>query len=489
MRHSIRWQMMIFFVTLIAGMILIIWGINQNFLERYYMLNKQAEFKKVHQSLVEAIEDNTLSTLEFLAQISEDTEKGNIGIVVLDQSTAMLYTNENESQLLARRLMNYTFGQEYVQAENVLENTADYAIGIVNSMNTQTEYLEMWGSAGNGYLFLMQSPLENMRESVDISNTFLLYVGMCVTLLGAVSVWYLSKKFSRPILELAEVSKRMAALEFDVKYQGDEQSEIGTLGENFNLMSKKLEDTIVELKNANYTLRRDIERKDNMESARTEFIGNVSHELKTPLALIQGYAEGLKDNVNVNEESREFYCDVIMDEANKMNRLVRALLTLNQFEVGINDTQYERFQISELAEGVIQSCEILLKQKEVRIHFDTQEEVYVLADQFKTEQVLRNYIHNAIHHAEEKSVIDVKVTKGEDKVRVSIFNVGKPIPEEDIAHIWDKFYKVDKSHAREYGGNGLGLSIVKAIMTSFHQEYGVQNCENGVEFWFELDIQ
>lgn len=489
MKHSIRWQMMIFFVTLIAGMILVVWGINQYFLERYYMHNKQAEFKRVYQSLVGAAQENTLSTIEFLRQMSGETEKGNIGIVILDQSTDMLYTNENDSQLLSRRLMNYTFEQEYVQAEKVLESTPSYVIGIVHSANTQTEYLEMWGRIGNGYLFLMQSPLENMRESVDIANSFLLYVGMCVTLLGAISVWYLSKKFSKPILELTAVSKRMAELEFDIKYQGDEENEIGMLGQNFNVMSKKLEDTIVELKNANYALRRDIERKDNMESVRTEFVGNVSHELKTPIALIQGYAEGLKDNVNVNEDSREFYCDVIMDEADKMNRLVRALLTLNQFEVGINDTQYERFQITELIAGVIQSCEILLKQREVTIHFEKQEDVYVLADQFKTEQVLRNYINNAIHHAEEKSVIDVNVVKGKGKVRVGIFNVGKPIPEEDIAHIWDKFYKVDKSHAREYGGNGLGLSIVKAIMTSFHQEYGVQNHENGVEFWFELDIQ
>ena len=489
MKHSIRWQMMIFFVTLIAGMILIIWGINQNFLERYYMQNKQAEFKKVHQLIVNSIQEDTLFTLEFLEQIQEATEKGNIGIIILDQSTDMLYTNENDSQLLARRLMNYTFAQEYVQPENILESTSDYVIGIVNSVNTQTEYLEMWGGTNRGYLFLMHSPLENMRESVDIANTFLLYVGMCVTVLGAVLVGYLSKKFSQPILELTEVSKRMSALEFDIKYQGDEENEIGVLGQNFNLMSKKLEDTIVELKNANYTLRRDIERKENMESARTEFIGNVSHELKTPIALIQGYAEGLKDNVNANEDSRDFYCDVIMDEAGKMNHLVKALLTLNQFEVGINDTQYERFQITELIEGVIQSCEILLKQKDVSIHFEKQEDVYVLADQFKTEQVFRNYLNNAIHHAEEASIINVRVVKDKDKVRISVFNVGKLIPQEDIEHIWDKFYKVDKSHAREYGGNGLGLSIVQAIMTSFHQKYGVQNCENGVEFWFELDKQ
>ena len=103
--------------------------------------------------------------------------------------------------------------------------------------------------------------------------------------------------------------------------------------------------------------------------------------------------------------------------------------------------------------------------------------------------MLRNYISNAFHHVDGEKVVEVKVMKGPDKARVSVFNTGQPIPEEDLAHIWDKFYKVDKAHTREYGGNGIGLSIVKAIMESFHQEYGVNNYDNGVEFWFELDVK
>lgn len=216
-------------------------------------------------------------------------------------------------------------------------------------------------------------------------------------------------------------------------------------------------------------------------------MGNVSHELKTPIALIQGYAEGLKEGVSDDPESMQFYCDVIIDEADKMNQMVKNLMTLNQLEFGDQDIQFERFDLTELIKGVLQSMEILIQQKDAKIQFRTKEPVYVWADEFKAEQVLRNYVNNALNHLDGDKVIDIKILCHDEKAKVTVFNTGIPIPEDDLPHIWEKFYKVDKAHTREYGGNGIGLSIVKAIMDSFHQEYGVNNYDNGVEFWFELD--
>jgi signal transduction histidine kinase len=256
-------------------------------------------------------------------------------------------------------------------------------------------------------------------------------------------------------------------------------------------MSEKLEQTVSELKNANYELQKDIEKKEKIETMRTEFIGNVSHELKTPIALIQGYAEGLKEGVSDDPESRAFYCDVIMDEANKMNQLVKNLLTLNQLEFGEEEIAFERFDITELIRGIIQSNDILIQQKEAEVRFVCQESIFVWADEFRVEQVVRNYLSNALNHVENEKIIDIRITKmdGNDKIRVSVFNTGKQIPNEEIEHIWSKFYKVDKARTREYGGHGIGLSIVKAIMDSFQQDYGVVNYENGVAFWFELDLK
>ena len=222
---------------------------------------------------------------------------------------------------------------------------------------------------------------------------------------------------------------------------------------------------------------------------RNEFLGNVSHELKTPIALIQGYAEGLREGVSDDQESREFYCDVIIDEAAKMNQMVKNLLALNQLEFGDQDIVFERFDLTELIRGVLQSMEILAEQEGIHVIFRQEKPVYVWADEFKVEQVVRNYISNAFHHAGEEKVVEIRLQTADGKARATVFNTGRPIADEDIGHIWEKFYKADKAHSREYGGNGIGLSIVKAVMESFHQEYGVNNYDNGVEFWFELDIQ
>ena len=172
-----------------------------------------------------------------------------------------------------------------------------------------------------------------------------------------------------------------------------------------------------------------------------------------------------------------------------MNQMVKNLMTLNQLEFGDENVEFQRFDLTELIRGVLQSMEIMAQQKEAKVQFRQKAPVYVWADEFKAEQVVRNYVSNAFNHLDGDRVVDVKIIPAGDKVKVTVFNTGTPIPEEDVPHIWEKFYKVDKAHTREYGGNGIGLSIVKAIMDSFHQEYGVNNYDNGVEFWFELDVK
>ena len=174
-----------------------------------------------------------------------------------------------------------------------------------------------------------------------------------------------------------------------------------------------------------------------------------------------------------------------------MNKMVRNLLTLNQLEYGQEEVAFDRFNVMPLIYGIVQSADILIQQKEAEVRIHAPEAVNVWSDEWKVEQVFRNYLSNALNHLDGDRVIDIKVVVDDEKgsARISVFNTGTSIPEEDIEHIWNKFYKVDKARTREYGGNGIGLSIVKAIMDSFHKEYGVKNYKNGVEFWFELDVR
>lgn len=224
-----------------------------------------------------------------------------------------------------------------------------------------------------------------------------------------------------------------------------------------------------------------------VDNSRQEFVSNVSHELKTPIALIQGYAEGLTEGMCEDEESRNYYCGVIMDEAVKMNRMVKQLLNLTALEFGNDTPVMETFNLTDVIRGIITSSSILIQQKEAQVIFEHQDPLPVVADEFKIEEVITNYLTNALNHANGEKKIEIRAEELETQVKVTVFNTGDPIPEEDISKLWTKFYKVDKARTRAYGGSGIGLSIVKAIMESHHQEYGARNVEGGVEFWFTLE--
>ena len=479
-------------IAVFAGMVIcllaILLVVNVKFLESYYIRDKEMQFIHVYEELQNAVKKGTISNDEVQDELHVLCEKSNISYIVLDMDNEKLITNVHDTNMLKQQLAGYLLNQAQ-KGGKVLDSTDNYQLMRSQDPWNQSEYIEMWGQLDDNVNFLIRSPVESIRESVALSNRFLIYVGMGTLIICMGLVWYFSRRITKPIQELAELSDRMANLDFEAKYTSGGNNEIGELGDNFNRMSQKLEKAISELKQANNSLQQDIEQKEKMEQMRTEFMGNVSHELKTPIALIQGYAEGLKEGVNDDPESRDFYCDVIMDEAGKMNRMVKNLMTLNQLEFGNDKVEFERFNLTELIGGVLQSMDILSQQKDVKLIFREENPVYVWGDEFKIEQVVRNYVSNAYNHVNEEKIIEVKILREDGLAKVTVFNTGKPIPEEDVPRIWDKFFKVDKAHTREYGGNGIGLSIVKAIMESMHQQYGVKNYDNGVEFWFTLDVR
>ena len=489
-KGSLTHELAVILVGLVAGTIILCWFINTSFLEKYYMLNKQDSLIDGYDVINEASETGELNSSEFDVTFDNLCANGNIAVMIISSNRAIVRSSVNDNQVILMEFMNILFGDDRSQTE-ILQKSDNYVIQKQTDTRLSSDYMVLYGTLSNGNLILMRTAVESIRESAKISNQFLIYVGVLAIVISAIVTVFVSKRITTPILELTDISKRMTELDFDAKYvsKGHRKNEIDELGEHFNRLSCTLERTISELKSANNELKQDIEKKTEIDEMRKEFLSNVSHELKTPLALIQGYAEGLQECINDDEESRNFYCEVIMDEADKMNQMVKKLLTLNQLEFGNDVVSMERFDLTELIRGVIQSSSILLKQNEISLTFNTDMPMYVWADEFKVEEVITNYLSNAIHHAGNEKHIDIKYTQMEDYVRVSVFNTGKPIPEEDIDNIWIKFYKVDKARTREYGGSGIGLSIVKAIMDSFHRECGVINHTDGVEFWFELDTK
>lgn len=515
MKHSIRFRLILTLILLLVATIFICWFVNMSLLPSYYQISKvhslgtmYDDLQKMFQNSIDDEEgfgdnDNSLAFEKISADknislyvfsLTEINIQGRVNY--LPKYLYPTYLNKDQSDQVSRQMESYLnmqgSGGNKVQKQEILLSANNYNILKMYDERIGSYYLELFGNISildNEYNIYMRTNYESMQESVSISNTFLAYVGIIATILGSIVMFFISNNFTRPIRELSGIAKKMSDLNFEEKYSVDREDEIGDLGNSINSLSETLEKTISELKTANNELKKDIENKIQIDEMRKEFLSNVSHELKTPIALIQGYAEGLNENINDDQASREFYCEVIMDEANKMNKMVKKLLSLNQIEFGNNQINFERFDIVEVIRSVLSSTEILFQQKEAVLLFEEYPPVYVWADEYMAEEVVTNYISNALNHVAGEKIIKVKLEVKEEVVRVSVFNTGECIPEEDLEKIWVKFYKVDKARTREYGGSGIGLSIVKAIMTSLNRECGVVNHKNGVEFWMELDVK
>ena len=476
-KHSIRTQIALIFIALLAGTLLCCWSLNSKFLGKYYISTKTEKINAAYEKIKEAAGGSFINKEE-LHDLTTFCFRDNVMFIIISQSEGVAYASPNGGEeFIGPASIFYNGG--YTEMEPDRATIFSYQ---------KSEYLTRAGWLENGNGYMLVTPIESIRDSADIANRFLIYTGVAMAVIGAIVIWLVTRMITDPILQLAHISERMAKLDFDAKYEGKTQNEIGLLGDNMNQLSTSLEKTISELKTANNELQRDIEKKEKIDQMRQEFLANVSHELKTPIALIQGYAEGLQEGINDDQESRQFYCDVIVDEAGKMNNMVKKLLTLNQLEFGNDTISMERFDIMTLIRNYVQSAKILTEGVDVRI--ESLPELYVWGDEFKVEEVFMNYFTNAVHYCKEKEgkkIIEVTVECKDGLARISVFNTGDPIPEESVPRLWEKFYKVDKARTREYGGSGVGLSIVKAIMESMNQKFGVENFTNGVKFWFELE--
>ncbi len=495
--QSMRVKFTLFFIWVMLLSTGICIFANLYFLEDYYLERKL-------DSVVQEIQEinGTLKRYEFSGSKREITEpmreevedilrkcwmQYNISVVIVGTDNEVLFQSSSEMFDLQLRLRQYLFS-ESMDLTSVYENEA-YRVVLMKEEHSSARYMDAFGFLESGAIFVLSAPVESIQESASVSNRFFMLTGLTTALIAGMFVFFMMKHMTRPVLELSEIAARMAKQDFGVRYQGEATGEVAVLGESMNHLAAELEKTIAELKAANAQLQKDIEEKIQIDDMRKEFLSNVSHELKTPIAIIQGYAEGLQDCVNEDAQSREFYCEVIMDEANKMNQMVQKLLNLNQLEFGDGSCEMITFDLSELIHGMMDATYILLQQKEGTLEYqETASSMLVVGDEFKIEEVLKNYISNACNHLDgERKVLITARDSAADRVRVSVYNTGEAIPPEALDQVWVKFYKVDKARTREYGGSGIGLSIVKAIMDQHGCPYGVENTAEGVVFWFEMN--
>ena len=480
------------FLTLCLTILIIIIfliGVNSFALEKFYLYSKQNTLEDVYNQLNDYYNGND-HELDLEKEMERIAIKNNFDILIKDEDNINIYSSSNDFYYVIDSIIGTSDNQ---RTKEILVSRDNYTIRLQKDFKNGLNYIMLLGMLDNGYNVFIRVPMTSIQDSVTISNNFLILMAGFTILIAAVIVSIISKKFTEPILELNKIAKKMANLDFSHKYRvNDVDDEINNLGKSINLMSDKLEATIKQLRSTNIELEKDIEEKSQIDEMRKTFISDVSHELKTPIALIQGYSEGLLENVNNDDESRKFYAEVILDEANKMNKLVQQLLELMKLEYGKREFNNTSFDIVEAEKEIVRKSQVMLDEKEVSVEFAGLDSLKVYADDFYTEQIITNYLTNAIKNVKEKDGkkfirIDNTVNPKNGKSRIEIFNTGDNISEEDMARIWNRFYKVDKSRNRQSGGTGIGLSLVKAIMANYGNDYGAINCEDGVTFYFELN--
>lgn len=495
MSKSIRSKLFLSITLLLLFFISILWILNSLYLQQYYIKSKKTLLIENAKNIISIYKGEPNDIQDELDRTSNITGSS---IDIFDNDGKLLYKSSRRGPIdknIGENMKNDfkdngqqqplqgTFKDDKLNEDNEGEFTFETR----RDPQLRVDFLNLVTNLSNGDRLSLRVPLVSIKESVDVANRFILMIGSAIIVLGSILAFWFSKKFTKPIVEVNNIAQNMAKFDFSQKCKIRGKDEIGQLGQSINYLSSELNRAITELSIKNKKLEEDIEKERKIDEMRKEFVSSVSHELRTPLSLIQGYAEGLACNVNESEEDRKFYCDVIINETDKMNKLVRDLLNLSQIESGYFHIEKTEFNLTSLIEYVLNKYKSIFEEKNIELQFQSDESVIVFGDMTRIEQVLTNYINNAINHIDVNKVIKISKITDIDKVRVNVFNTGKHIPDESIEKIWKSFYKVDKARTRVYGGYGLGLSIVKAILELHNNSCGVENVQGGVNFWFEID--
>ena len=450
-------------------LLLITWFLGSFAFIRYYEQQKRMVLVDVYSDVCAALErrqppDTVISTYR--------TEHGMTALIWVHRLT--LYTTET-----------YRDPTTSLPSDLNLQNST-YTIITTPTHGYAAKQMVLYGKSKDGINMALSISLADVEQNAAAATRLWWWIALCVLLVGTAAFTLIAYLLARPVKRLSHMAQRMARLDFTDRYTGNGQDELAALGYSLNAVSVTMENSLAELKTANTRLQNDMERTAAQNEARSRFIRNVSHELKTPISLIQTYAEGLHENIAANAADREFYCTVIEDEAAKLSQIIAKLTTLMQLETGGEELSIERFDILALTERLLQRHAPLFAERGVTLPTLPDTPCYVWGDGLLIEQVLTNFLTNALHHVSENGTIRIDAERGDNATRITVFNTGTAIPEEDLPHIWESFYKIDKARTRAYGGTGIGLSVVAAIMQAHHMPYGVQNVPDGVAFYMEL---
>ena len=356
-----------------------------------------------------------------------------------------------------------------------------------SSSHVEIQFLDIYGYLPGGERVEINIQVSQLSSTGKIYFIISFVAIMMTMVLALVMIMLYIRRFIRPIKQMCVTTDNMAKLDFSEKCPETNVVEISQLAESINQLSDSLDVALNDLQQKNEKLLEDIENERTIDNLRQTFISGISHELKTPIAIIQGYAEGAKMFYQAgNADTADAYCDTIMEEATRMNNMILKLLEITKYDSGAYEPVREDFDIRLLVQDWFDRNESLLTEKGVHVDNRIPAELFGNGDTVILSSVVNNYLSNAVSHVEGEMRIEAYAEEKDGKYRVFIFNTGKQIAKKDIENIWTSFYRADKSLSRSQGRFGLGLAIVASIQKLHGEQYGVENKENGVSFWFDI---
>ena len=464
--RSIFTRTFIFFLLFTFILVSALWLTQNSFLPGYY---KDQKIKIINSYLVDI--DNSISLEGFsqnsLEKIETYSELLNGRIIIFDLQGNFLLYEGMQGQMRDARISEEQISRVLL-GETLFDTTSN--------VRGNTEFLSVL-SAGANNIYLLLTPFQAIEDAISISQGFFFYLFIAGMLLALILSWIFAGMISKPLVGLNKIAKNMASLNFEKKWISDRYDEIGELGGSLNILAENLENAISDLKS-------ELAKEKNMDKMRKGFVARVSHELQTPIAIINGYIEALIDEIPQTKEEKVHYLKIIESEIIKISHLIRDLLDLSQLESGTFKISMENFDYFDLLEKRLDNFGILLGEKNISLEKEYPDKtIYINGDSYRIEQVLNNIIQNAVNHTPEGGNIKISVKETESGWLTEVYNEGEHLSEDVLQMIWEAFYKAKEKKE----GTGIGLAIVKNIIELHGGRYGARNWEKGVCVYFELN--
>jgi signal transduction histidine kinase len=464
MMKSIRSKLWTGMMSLVVVMLVMLWLFQIVFLESFYTQMKIADIKDQAIAITKLREEN--KPVDFRDQMDALAYENNMSIELLDlEGNSTYQTDSSGGSGQMPLLRNSSRVQVYEQALSGQEAAVTLTHPrFGNKFMLIGLPLETAGQIAG--VLIMAFPLAPVADTASILQRQLLYISLILLVAALFISFFLARSFTRPILEIEQAAEKMAGGDFAARIMTKQQDEIGQLAQTINYLGQQL---------------------SQIDQMRKELIANVSHELRTPLSLIRGYAETLRDVTGSVPDKREKQLGIIIEETVRLSGMVDDILNLSRLQAGNFQLNQSSFGINDVVGRVAKRYDILSQQTGVSLKTELSGETMVEADEARIEQVLYNLLNNAFNHTAGGGTITIKEIDLGEKVRLEVADTGTGIPEEDIAHIWDRYYKGDTIGVKAVG-TGLGLAIVKAVLEAHGAEFGVESqTDRGTTFWFELE--